>query len=99
MNLQSYQNRLTVFDFIDCGRCPDELPNGYHDYGGYYCRSCSALAYMGSCEDYWYDLEHCFTDGTTMGIGGKVKDYCRCSCYNCGNDHYHNTSFFLGIDI
>lgn len=73
----------TTTDYYDCARCPDELPNGYHDYGGYYCRSCSALAYMGSCEDYWYDLEHCFTDGTTMGIGGKVKDYCRCSCYNC----------------
>ena len=52
---------------------------------------------MGSCEDYWYDLEHCFTDGTTMGIGGKVKDYCRCSCYNCGNDQYYITSFFHGV--
>ena len=78
--------KLTII--LVCGynvACIDKLPEDFSvtDCEGW---KCSDMASKGPknydqnyCDDYWADYRHCVPRSN-----GRVKDYCKASCNNCG---------------
>ena len=79
-------SKTPVLYHIDCGNCSDTLPAGWDSsrcggcdyFGGYICHDGSQ-----KFEQYQY----CFQDAESYQLVSKekIRDYCKCSCDNCGN--------------
>ena len=47
-------------------------------------KTCEDQARGGHCEDTWLSIGYCFYGASTPG--GKIKDDCKVSCGNCGEN-------------
>ena len=87
----------------DCGDCQNELPPGWNyeacpgDCNTFSGSSVSQLV----CEMKFELSSACFLDSDSYQNASQdyVRDWCKCSCDNCGKFFYMTSKMFLKVDF